>query len=179
MGNAFRWLCVCAMLVAAEIVLDRFLSINTSALKIGFAFVPPMMAAILYGPVSAAIVWALGDFTGALLFPIGPYHPGFTVMAACMGICLGIALHRREKIPFLRLLLAILINCLLFGLCINTCWISQLYCSRTYWGHFLYRLPEYAVLITVQLTLAPVLLKLAVQLRKMGFSAPSSPKQSA
>jgi len=171
--HAFQWLCVCAMLTAAEIVLNRFLSINTHALKIGFSFVPPMLAAMLYGPASASVVWALADFIGALLFPIGPYHPGFTAVNACMGVCLGLALYRREKASLPRLLIPILINCLVFGLGINTYWISTLYGSKTYWGHFLYRLPEYAVMIPVQLAVAPALLKLSVLLRRLGFVLPA------
>ena len=85
-----RWLSSCAMLVALEIVLNRFCSINTAGLKIGFSFIPPMLAAMLYGPATSALVYALSDFLGALLFPIGPYHPGFTVCAAGMGLMLGL-----------------------------------------------------------------------------------------
>ena len=60
---------ILAMLTAAEIVLNRFLSINTWNMKIGFSFVPVVIAAVLLGPAYAAIVGALGDFLGAILFP--------------------------------------------------------------------------------------------------------------
>ena len=39
----------CAALIAAAIVLSRFLSINAWNLKIGFTFVPVFLAAYLYG----------------------------------------------------------------------------------------------------------------------------------
>ena len=45
-----------ALLVALEIVLNRFCSINTMGLKIGFSFVPIVVAANLFGPVPAAAV---------------------------------------------------------------------------------------------------------------------------
>ena len=45
-----------AMLTAIEIVLSRFLSINAWNIKIGFSFVPIVVAAILYGPIAAGIV---------------------------------------------------------------------------------------------------------------------------
>ena len=41
----------CAALIAAAIVLSRFLSINAWNLKIGFTFVPVFIAAYLYGPI--------------------------------------------------------------------------------------------------------------------------------
>ena len=56
---------------------------------------------------------------------------------------------------------------LIIGLCINTCWVAMLYGSKTYWGWFLYRLPEYAVMVPVQLLMAPVLLRIVKILRKL------------
>ena len=46
----------CAALIAAAIVLSRFLSINAWNLKIGFTFVPVFIAAYLYGPIGGAVV---------------------------------------------------------------------------------------------------------------------------
>ena len=156
-----------ALLAALEIVLNRFCSINTMGLKIGFSFVPIVVAASLFGPVHAAAVYALADFLGAILFPIGPYHPGFTVGAALMGFVWGIFLHTREGHPgFLRVLAPSLINNLVIGLLINTAWVAMLYGSKTYAGWFLYRLSEYAVLVPLNLVITPVLLRLCRDLRK-------------
>lgn len=84
---SIRVLTVLAMLLAMTIMLDRFpgLSVKTPGWKIGFSFIPPMIAAMLYGPIEAALVYGLSDLIGATLFPFGPYHPGFTVVAALMG----------------------------------------------------------------------------------------------
>jgi len=167
--SKLHWLCSCAMLVALEIVLNRFCSINTAGLKIGFSFIPPMLAAMLYGPATSALVYALSDFLGALLFPIGPYHPGFTICAAGMGLMLGLMLYW-NKISFWHIVIPVVVNCLVLGLVVNTFWVSQLYGSKTYWGWFLYRLPEYAVLIPVQILLAPILKRLSDMLRKTGLA---------
>ncbi|MBR4661744.1 MAG: hypothetical protein IKO92_03325, partial [Clostridia bacterium] len=61
---------------------------------------------------------------------------------------------------------SVLFNCLVLGLTVNTVWISQLYGSRTWWGWFVYRLGEYAILVSVEMILIPVLLKLAGTLKK-------------
>ena len=116
-----------AVLTAIEIVLSRFLSINAWNIKIGFNFVPVAAAAILLGPVEAGIVAALGDFVGAILFPIGAYFPGFTLTAFLTGLCFGLFLHR-ERSP-LRILTAVIINQLLLSLLLNSLWISVLYGS--------------------------------------------------
>lgn len=183
-GVSIHVLTVLAMLLAMTVMLDRFpgLSVKTPGWKIGFSFVPPMLAAMLYGPVEAAVVYALSDLFGALLFPFGPYHPGFTVVAAVMGFILGIFLNKRpfaflkggfewKKIRFFpNQLVPVLVNALVLGLIVNTYWVSQLYGSKTYGGWFVYRLVEYAILVPVQLILIPVLLKLCETLKKAGLA---------
>ena len=177
-------LSVLAMLLAMMVMLDRFpgLSIKSPALNIGFAFLPPMLAAMLYGPVEAAIVYALGDLVGALLFPFGTYHPGFTVCAGIMGFIMGLFLNKRpfafagsqkewKSIRFFpNMIVPVVVNCLVIGLFVNTVWISQLYGSKTYWGWFVSRLVEYAVLVPVQLILIPIMLRLCATLKKAGLA---------
>ena len=166
--ETLKWICYSAMLIALEIVLNRFLSINTAGLKIGFSFVPIVIAAILFGPIKAGVIYGIADLIGAILFPIGPYFPGFTVCAILMGIVYGVFLYDKEKIGFFKNILPpILINQLVWGLCVNTLWVSILYDKKTYWGWFVARLPEYAVLIPVSAILIPVLLKLTKQLKKI------------
>ena len=116
-----------AMLVAIHIGLSRFLSINAWNIKIGFAFVPVFIAAYYYGPTAAAIVGGLGDFLGAILFPIGPYFPGFTLSCMRTGLVFGVLLHKRQT-P-LRILGAAVINQFVISLFVTTLWISILYGS--------------------------------------------------
>ncbi|MBR6807983.1 MAG: folate family ECF transporter S component [Clostridia bacterium] len=176
-SKATAYVTYMAFLVALEVVLNRFCSINTMGLKIGFSFVPIVVAASLFGPVHAAVIYALADFLGAILFPIGIYHPGFTLCAATMGVVYGICLHipegegrgviRRKRVRvFPNVVAAALINNLVFGLVINTFWVSMLYDSKNYLGWFLYRLPEYAVLIPLNIILIPALLRLCRELKR-------------
>ncbi len=189
------WLCICGMLIALEIILNRFLSLNNIGLKIGFSFISPMIAAMLFGPGTAALVWGLADFLGAILFPIGPYHPGLTISCVLMGFLYGVFLYktpfhmglgggnlslsltlRWEKIKLYNILIPVLINCLALGLVVNTYWITVLSGQKTYWGWFLYRLPEYLFAVPIQVILAPVLLKLAALLTKLGLTGRKSQK---
>ncbi len=155
-----------AVTIALEIVLNRFASINTLGLKIGLSFAPIALCAMLNGPLIAGACYALADLLGALLFPIGPYFPGFTLMAFVMGVVYGLFLYNKPTLRFWSFLAPTLINCLVIGLCINTAWVAILYGSKTYWGWFVYRLSQYAVLIPVHLILLPMLNRLAAGLKR-------------
>ncbi len=135
------------MLVAIEIVLSRFCSIPAWNFKIGLGFVPVVVAAVLYGPVPAAVVAGLSDFLGAIMFPIGPYFPGFTLTAALTGLVWGAFLHKRQTMA--RIGGAVAVNQLVLSLLLNTLWISVLYDSL-YVPLFLTRTISTAVMVTVQ-----------------------------
>jgi ECF transporter S component (folate family) len=126
-GISVQKLVIMGVLVAMEVVLSRFLSFNTWNTKIGFGFIPIAAAAILMGPVEAAVCGGLADFLGATLFPIGAYFPGFTATAALTGLIFGLFFHK-EQTP-LRVVPAVLINQFILGLLVNSYWISVLYGS--------------------------------------------------
>ena len=152
-----------AMMAALCMVLDRFASFKVINLKIGLAFVPVVLVAVLCGPLHAALTWGIADLIGALCFPFGPYHPGFTAVAIVGGLLYGLFLHC-EKLTFWRVLTPALLNALL-GLFLNTLWISQLYTSNTYWGFFVGRLAtEYSILFPLNLILIPVMHRLGLLL---------------
>ena len=49
--SATSRLVIMAFLIAMEIILTRFCSINTPILRIGFGFLPVAMMGIMFGPV--------------------------------------------------------------------------------------------------------------------------------
>ena len=152
-----------ALLTAFEIVLSRFLSISAWNIKIGFAFVPVAIAALLLGPLWAGITAALADFLGAMLFPVGPYFPGFTLTAFLMGACYGLFLHRKQSL--VRVLGAVAVHQFVLSLLLNTLWISLLYDSP--FGPLLVsRLPQCALLTAVQVVVIQALVRLLPQLKR-------------
>lgn len=122
-----RTITTLGLLVAMEIVCARFLSIQAWNFRIGFSFVPIVIAARLYGPVPAAVVAGIADVIGALLFPTGAYFPGFTLTACLMGITFGLFLHKAHTTW--NIAAAVLINQFIWSLLLNTYWISVLYGS--------------------------------------------------
>lgn len=145
-----------ALLVAMHIILSRFLSINAWNIKIGFAFVAVFIGAYLYGPIAGAAVGGLGDFLGAILFPIGAYFPGFTLNCALTGVVMGVLLHKKQT-P-LRIVLTAAINELGIAMWITPLWISILYGSP-YWPLVISRLPQIGILFVVEIIVMFLMIK--------------------
>lgn len=121
-----RKIILAALLLAAEIVLNRFLSIRTPIVTIGFSFIPMILNAMLLGPVYCTIISGLADLIGALLFPSGAFFPGYTFTALVMGLIYGLILNKSYKKTVKQFTVRIIIACLLVSvLCsvgLNTLW---------------------------------------------------------
>jgi ECF transporter S component (folate family) len=123
-GFGVNQIVIMGLLVAMDVILARFLSINTPISRVGFAFVARVIAAVVLGPVQAAIVGACGDFVGAIVFPSGAYFPGFTLTAAMIGLIYGLFLHK--KVTPVRIVAAVVTSQILCSLGLNTLWLSMI-----------------------------------------------------
>lgn len=153
-----RSLVLLSVLAALQIILARFCSFNAWNVRIGLGFIPVALAGIFFGPLPAALVAAVSDFLGAVLFPTGTYFPGFTLTAACTGLSFGFFLHNRmstcDRLP--RILLAVGLNQLLMSLGMNTLWISILYGS-SFTGLLSTRVLQVIVIAPVQIMILTAL----------------------
>lgn len=147
-GSPVRTIVWLALFTALFIVLERFLSINVWNMRIGFAFIALAMAGMLYGPLAAGLVGAAGDILGMLLFPTGPYFPGFTLNAFLTGAVFGLFLYKGMTIK--RMIGAVAVNQLILSLFVQTLWISMTY-GAPYIGLLPVRLTQCLVMIPVQL----------------------------
>lgn len=119
---------ISALLLSAAIVINRFLSINTSILSIGFTFVPLMLAGVILGWKYSLVIATLADLIGALLFPFGAFFIGYTISALLTGLVYGLLLYRKDvfkvdKKFLIRLIIAILIVCIFINGGLNTIWL--------------------------------------------------------
>jgi len=149
---------IIGILVAMEIILARF-SIHTWNLKIGFSFIPVVVAAIFYGPVTAGLVGAIGDIMGYILFPVGAYFPGFTLTAFVTGMIFGFFLRKSQSV--LNVVLAVLCVQIFVSQFMNTYWISFLYGSP-YWALFATRIYQTAAMIAVEIISTLLIVKKVV-----------------
>lgn len=146
-----------AALVAVEIVLSRFCSITTQFGKIGFAFAPLAVCGMLFGPWWACLAGGLADFLGALLFPVGPYFPGFTLSNALTGLIFGLFLYKRFS-GWKRIALASVITNFAISLLLSTWWLSLLFDSP-YLGILPTRLFQSCVMTVLEVTVLSLIQK--------------------
>jgi ECF transporter S component (folate family) len=113
------------LLVAMNIVLERFLSIQTPIVRISFGFLPIALAGALFGPVGGAVAGGLSDILGTLVAGQGGYFPGFTLTAVLGGAVYGFFLYKKPA-SVKRTALAVLIITVVCNIALNTLWLTVL-----------------------------------------------------
>lgn len=120
-----RTLVIMSLFIALEIILTRFLSIQTPILRIGFAFVATSLCSITLGPVLGSIAAGVSDILGMIIFPQSAYFPGFTVSALLSGLIYGFMLHKKNN-SILRVAITVLMITVFVDLGLNTLWLSMI-----------------------------------------------------
>lgn len=145
-----------ALFIAMEIILTRYLSINIGGvLRIGFGFLPVAMLAIMFGPIWAGIAYAVGDILGMLMFPSGPYFPGFTLTAFLTGLVFGLILYNKP-ITWQRVLIASIIVVVGLNLGLDTLWL-KIILGKGYFALLPTRLIKCVFAIPIQTILIPLI----------------------
>ena len=141
-------LAISAMIITLDVIFTRLLAINTPLMKIGFGFAAVALAAMMFGPIWAMFTAALGDFVGSMIFPVGPFFPGFTLTAALTGLIFGLCLYNKRGSK-LRPIIAAALNCLLVTLIANTALIAYI-SGNDYSVLFTTRIVQFLVMFPVQ-----------------------------
>ena len=137
-----------SLLIAIEVILTRFCSIQTPIVRIGFGFLPIAIIGMMYGPLSAGVAYAIGDLLGVALFPTGSFFPGFTITAFLTGIVYGVFLYNKPK-TWPRIIAAVLIVCLVINLGLDTYWLFIL-TGKAYMALLPTRIMKSIIMIPVQ-----------------------------
>ncbi len=114
-----------ALLIALKIILERFLSYNVWNQRFGFSFIAVAFAAVALGAPWAMAVAGIADILGAVIFPTGPYFPGFTLTAVLTALCTSLFISKNAT--FIRVTASVLINQVFGSVLMNSLWISVLY----------------------------------------------------
>lgn len=162
----------CALLVALQVILARFLSINTTFVVVNFSFLAVALAGILFGPLWGMAVGGVSDLVGASLFPFGAFFPGFTLTAALVGLVYGAFLHTKTgdlqgKSGWLRVVGASL-SASLIRFVLNSVWLYIMYGAGLF-GMLPARITETVCMVVAQLILLPVLSSMVRRLVHRGW----------
>ena len=116
-----------AVLAALNVIAAEVLKfpIIPKVLELNFGFVPLAVAGMLFGPVPAMIVGAVGDIIGALIFTAGDFFFGYTLTAVLTGLFYGLFLYKPAadtKRQIIRILVSQLLVSLICFAGLNTLW---------------------------------------------------------
>lgn len=115
-----------ALFLALHIVVTRFVAIETQIFRISFSFVPTSLCAMLFGPWIGAVFGFVADFLGMMIFPKGPYFPGFGINEALYAFSYGVFLYKKN-VDFKHIIPCVLLQTLLIDLGLSTLWLHILY----------------------------------------------------
>lgn len=113
------------LFISLQVILTRFLGIETPIIRVSFGFLPLALCGMLFGPLYGGICGAIADILGMLVFPKGAYFPGFTLSTALSGVVYGIFLYKRPK-SMINIILVVLIITIFINLGLNTIWLSMI-----------------------------------------------------
>jgi ECF transporter S component (folate family) len=102
-----RILVLMGLFISLEVVLTRFIAIETPIIRIGFGFLPIAISAIMFGPVIGGLTATIADIIGMIIAPKAAYFPGLTFSAFMTGFIYGLFLHKKNK-SILKIFLAVL-----------------------------------------------------------------------
>lgn len=114
-----------AVLIALQLVIARF-AISLTIYRISFGFIVTALMGWWFGPVWAGLAAVLGDLINSLMIGVpGGYFPGFT-LSAFLGAFIYGCFFYRQKITWLRVILAVLTVVVVVNLGLNSWWVSIL-----------------------------------------------------
>jgi ECF transporter S component (folate family) len=157
MHDKIRNILFVGLFISLEVILTRFFSIENGIVRISFEFIPIAISAILFGPVTAGLGAAIADVLGMMIFPKGPYFPGFTFSAFVSGFLYGIVLYKK-KITVLRTFVASVLVIVVCSLILNTIWFIILTDKGAY-AIITARLIKALIFIPIQTTVVYIVWK--------------------
>ena len=86
-----RNLVMMAALVAIQIILARFFSIQTDTLRVSFESIPVILAGMWLGPLCGAIVAVVADILGTIIQGYGAWFPPLVLSPLSVGILSGVS----------------------------------------------------------------------------------------
>jgi ECF transporter S component (folate family) len=146
-----------SILVALDIILERFLAYSVWNNTVSFGFVTVAFAACYLGVPYAMAVAGLGDFIGAIIKPFGPYFVGFTITNLMVGLIFGLFFYKNATI--LKIGGGVIVSKIVSSLILNTIWVSILYRGGidAFWAVFVTRVPFTAVMAVVEIIVISLL----------------------
>lgn len=120
--QTLRKLAFSAVLVAMQIVLSRYLGIQSAHFQTSFGFVAVSAASAVLGPVWGAAVAFVADFLGVTLAGTGTYFPLFSINEILYALLYAAFLHTPKRTP-LRVVLCVITQTAFVAIPLTPLWL--------------------------------------------------------
>ena len=148
MSDNIKRTAMLGVLLAAQVVAGRFITISLPIAKIGFTFLPIAMTGILYGPFWCAVSAGLGDILVAILSGYG-YYPPMTVSAILTGLIYGFLLYKKPM-SLKRITASVLLESIPVSIFLQSFWLMLL-TGQGYLALVAARTLQHAVMIPISI----------------------------
>ncbi len=171
-NNLGYWRCACrelrslrrltfaALICALSVVVGALYVVVGDNLRVYFTFFVSAVGCAVYGPVLGMVVAVVTDTLNFLLFPSGPYFPGYMFSEMVAALIYGLFLYRR-KITVLRLFCAKLLVNYLVNVGLGSLW-SQILYGKGYLYYLVKSLVKNSLLLPLEVMLMAALFALLV-----------------
>ncbi|MBE7026913.1 MAG: folate family ECF transporter S component [Ruminococcaceae bacterium] len=120
--NMVRKLAFGAILVALQIILSRYLGIQTDIFQISLGFVPIAIAAMMLGPSWAVFIALVSDFVGTMIAGTGAYNPMFSINAVLYALIFAWMFYKKD-IGVWRVVVCVMIQLVFVAVPLTPLWL--------------------------------------------------------
>lgn len=111
-----------AILVALQIILSRYLGIQTELFQISLGFVAIAIAAMMLGPSWAAFIAIVSDFVGTMIAGTGAYNPMFSINAVLYALIFAWMFYKKD-ISVWRVVACVMIQLVFVAVPLTPVWL--------------------------------------------------------
>lgn len=126
--RTLRMLVIAALLIALRIAVGMLYIPVGENLRMLFKFIPDAVGALILGPLLGMLTGGAADVLGAVLFPTGPFFPGYTLSAILTYLIFALFFYRQE-LSVAGVVLARLCTNLLVNVLLGSVWSWMMYSS--------------------------------------------------
>ena len=118
-----RNLVLAALLIALQIVVVKFLSVETTIVRFDFGYIVSFTASAVLGPWLGMLVAFAADILGVVLRgQIGVFFPGFTINAVLYALFYGLFFYKK-KITWYNVTICVVSSIALMGILLAPHWV--------------------------------------------------------
>lgn len=153
-----KYLSLMAAFIALKIILSATYIPVSENLRIGISFLVIALEASIVGPIAGMVSGAVTDIVSFIIFPNGPFFPGYTLTAMLGELFYALLLYNK-KITVVRITIAKILNNYLVNVGLGSLWSSMLY-GNAYLVYFARSIIKNTILLPIEVLLLVILFNL-------------------